>query len=311
MRALPTSRLASAALCAALLVGIAGSAAVATDLAGERTRTARHPAVPGADALLARIKALSDTGSVPAPVAELLERSLREARLTPGEAHRLGEAAKRAVTEAATGTPAAAAAPTAAAVPAEPPAAVTPTAPAATPTNAVAPSADASLSSAASPSMTATPPAATPSTPVRPPAATPSAATPSTAAGAVVPALPALPAVPAVPAVPAGSALGTLTQTLGLPAPAPVPPAAGGSARLAAPAAPDTASDALAKLTGAIDALVKAVVSSLDDVLPAATGVVNGLLGLLKPVLPGAGTPTPAPSAALPGLPSVPALPAG
>ncbi|MFF0849677.1 hypothetical protein ACFYVM_01315 [Streptomyces sp. NPDC003280] len=302
MRALPTSRLASAALCAALLVGIAGSAAVATDLAGERTRTARHPAVPGADALLARIKALSDTGSVPAPVAELLERSLREGRLTPGEAHRLGEAAKRAVTEAATGTPAAAAAPTAAA-PAEPPAAMTPTAPAATPTNAVAPSADASLSSAASPSMTATPPAATPSTPVRPPAATPSAATPSTAAGAVVPALPALPAVPA------GSALGTLTQTLGLPAPAPVPPAAGGSARLAAPAVRDTASDALAKLTGAIDALVKAVVSSLDDVLPAATGVVNGLLGLLKPVLPGAGTPTPAPSAALPGLPSV--LPAG
>ncbi|MDI1457517.1 hypothetical protein NHG22_27460, partial [Streptomyces sp. ATE26] len=181
MRALPTSRLASAALCAALLVGIAGSAAVATDLAGERTRTARHPAVPGADALLARIKALSDTGSVPAPVAELLERSLREGRLTPGEAHRLGEAAKRAVTEAATGTPAAAAAPTAAAVPAEPPAAMTPTAPAATPTNAVAPSADASLSSAASPSTTATPPAATPSTPVRPPAATPSAATPSTA----------------------------------------------------------------------------------------------------------------------------------
>ncbi|MGV9901356.1 hypothetical protein ACWDU8_02425 [Streptomyces sp. NPDC003388] len=310
MRALPTSRLASAALCAALLVGIAGSAAVATDLAGERTRTARHPAVPGADALLARIKALSDTGSVPAPVAELLERSLREGRLTPGEAHRLGEAAKRAVTEAATGTPAAAAAPTAAAVPAEPPAAMTPTAPAATPTNAVAPSADAWLSSAASPSMTATPPAATPSTPVRPPAATPSAATPSaatpsTAAGAVVPALPALPAVPA------GSALGTLTQTLGLPAPAPVPPAAGGSARLAAPAVRDTASDALVRLTGAIDALVKAVVSSLDDVLPAATGVVNGLLGLLKPVLPGAGTPTPAPSAALPGLPSVPALPAG
>ncbi|MEV5731804.1 hypothetical protein [Streptomyces sp. NPDC052292] len=301
MRALPTSRLASAALCAALLVGIAGSAAVATDLAGERTRTARHPAVPGADALLARIKALSDTGSVPAPVAELLERSLREGRLTPGEAHRLGEAAKRAVTEAATGTPAAAAAPTAAA-PTEPSAAMTPTAPAATPTNAVAPSADASLSSAASPSMTATPPAATPSTPVRPPAATPSAATPSTAAGAVV---------PAVPAVPAGSALGTLTQTLGLPAPAPVPPAAGGSARLAAPAVRDTASDALAKLTGAIDALVKAVVSSLDDVLPAATGVVNGLLGLLKPVLPGAGTPTPAPSAALPGLSSVPALPAG
>lgn len=304
MRALPTSRLASAALCAALLVGIAGSAAVATDLAGERTRTARHPAVPGADALLARIKALSDTGSVPAPVAELLERSLREGRLTPGEAHRLGEAAKRAVTEAATGTPAAAAAPTAAA-PAEPPAAMTPTAPAATPTNAVAPSADASLSSAASPSMTATPPAATPSTPVRPPAATPSAATPSPAAGAVVPAL------PAVPAVPAGSALGTLTQTLGLPAPAPVPPAAGGSARLAAPAVRDTASDALAKLTGAIDVLVKAVVSSLDDVLPAATGVVNGLLGLLKPVLPGAGTPTPAPSAALPVLSSVPALPAG
>ncbi|MGW5324901.1 hypothetical protein [Streptomyces sp. NPDC004014] len=303
MRALPPSRLASAALCAALLVGIAGSAAVATDLAGERTRTARHPAVPGADALLARIKALSDTGSVPAPAAELLERSLREGRLTPGEAHRLGEAAKRAVTEAATGAPAAATAP-AAAAPAKPLAAMTPTPPAATPTIAVAPSADAPLSTAASPSMTATPPAATPSTPVRPPAATPSAATPSTPAGAAVPALPALPAVPS------GSALGTLTQTLGLPAPAPAPPAAGGSARLAAPGARDTASDALAKLTGAIDALVKAVVSSLDDVLPAATGVVDGLLGLLEPVLPGAGTPTPAPSAALPGLPSVPALPA-
>ncbi|MFF2201988.1 hypothetical protein [Streptomyces sp. NPDC058145] len=68
----------------------------------------------------------------------------------------------------------------------------------------------------------------------------------------------------------------------------------------------------LAAPTGAIDALVKAVVSSLDDVLPTATGVVNEPLGLLKSALPGTGAPTPnlaLPS--VPGLPVVPALPTG
>ena len=99
-----------------------------------------------------------------------------------------------------------------------------------------------------------------------------------------------------------------MSQTLGLPVPAPDPLVANGAARLAAPAARDATSDALAALTGAIDALVKAVVSSLDDLLPTATGVVNEPLGLLKPALPGTGAPTP--NLALPGVPGVPGLPA-
>ncbi|MGW0282140.1 hypothetical protein ACWDXT_03395 [Streptomyces sp. NPDC003236] len=266
MRVLPPRRLASATLCAALLVGVAGSAAVATDLAGERTQAGSRSAVPGAEPLLARIEALSGTGAVPAPVRELLEQSLHKGRLTPAEARRLGEAAKRSVTEAATGTPATAATPAA-------------------PTSAPAPSMDPTLSTAASPSM----------------AAASGAATPSAATG---------PAAPATPALPAD---GTMSQTLGMHVPAPDPLAADGAARVAAPTARDAASDVLATLTGAIDALVKAVVAGLDDVLPAATGVVNGLLGLLKPLLPGTGTPTLAlPSVpALPSLPAVPALPTG
>jgi len=168
MRVLPPRRLASATLCAAFLVGIAGSAAVATDLARERTQVGSPSAVPGADPLLARIKALSDTGSVPAPVRELPEQSLRKGRLTPGEAHRLGEAAKRSVAEAATAAPATAATPTDAATPTTPLTALTPAVPADTPTSAATPSMDPTLSTAASPSMAAT---------------TPTAATPSTATG--------------------------------------------------------------------------------------------------------------------------------
>ncbi|MEW2254662.1 hypothetical protein [Streptomyces sp. NPDC047869] len=257
MRVLPPRRLASATLCAAFLVGIAGSAAVATDLARERTPVGSRPAVPGAAPLLARIKALSVTGSVPAPVKELLEQSLRKGRLTPGEAHRLGEAAKRSVTEAVTG------APTAAATPATPLAAMTPVAPADTPTSAATPSMDPASSTAVSPSMdptlsTAVSPSMDPtlSTAASPSmTAVPSAATPSTATG---------PEAPATPAVPAD---GAMSQTLGLPDPAAAPPAADGAARMAAPTARDATSDALAALTGAIDALVKADVSSLDDVL--------------------------------------------
>ncbi|MFF2201987.1 hypothetical protein [Streptomyces sp. NPDC058145] len=165
MRVLPPRRLASATLCAAFLVGIAGSAAVATDLVRERTQVGSPSAVPGADPLLARIKALSDTGSVPAPVKELPEQSLRKGRLTPGEAHRLGEAAKRSVAEEATAAPATAATPTDAATPLT---ALTPAVPADTPTSAATPSMDPTLSTAASPSMAAT---------------TPTAATPSTATG--------------------------------------------------------------------------------------------------------------------------------
>ncbi|MFF4038987.1 hypothetical protein [Streptomyces sp. NPDC001816] len=58
MRVLPVRRLASTTLCAALLVGIAGPAAVAADSARERTHAGSHSAVPGADALLSQVRSL-------------------------------------------------------------------------------------------------------------------------------------------------------------------------------------------------------------------------------------------------------------
>ncbi|MET9367948.1 hypothetical protein ABZY00_08840 [Streptomyces griseoflavus] len=101
MRALPARRIALGALCAALLAGITGPAAVAADsLPGpERAVTSA--------ALLARIdKADADRGEL-APVAALARAVLEseDGQLPPGRARVLGEAAKAAVVAAADDDP--------------------------------------------------------------------------------------------------------------------------------------------------------------------------------------------------------------
>ncbi|MEV5954318.1 hypothetical protein AB0M11_11180 [Streptomyces sp. NPDC051987] len=105
MRALPARRLASTALCAALLAGITGPAALAAP-AHERGRATARTPVPGADALLGRTRSLGGLTALLGPVTALLTAVLEADRgqLTPDRAARLADAAKAAIarlTEAA------------------------------------------------------------------------------------------------------------------------------------------------------------------------------------------------------------------
>ncbi|MEU1477041.1 hypothetical protein [Streptomyces sp. NPDC005760] len=97
MRGLPARRIASAALCAALLVAVAGPAAVA-DPAREHTRAASRASLPDADTL-AQVKSLSDLGGVLTPVTDLLNSVLKadNGQLPADEATRLGTAVKDAI----------------------------------------------------------------------------------------------------------------------------------------------------------------------------------------------------------------------
>ncbi|MFF4014432.1 hypothetical protein [Streptomyces sp. NPDC001843] len=102
MRALPTRRIASGALCAALLVGITGPAAMAAAPARERSHTASPDAsLPGADALATKVRRLGALGSGITPVTDLLNAVLEadNGRLPAAEARKLGDAAKRALAE--------------------------------------------------------------------------------------------------------------------------------------------------------------------------------------------------------------------
>ncbi|MEV5544570.1 hypothetical protein AB0L35_00300 [Streptomyces sp. NPDC052309] len=96
MRALPARRIACSALCAALLAGTTGTAAMASDSAREPNR------VVSPDTLLVQVRHLDARGGDLAPVADLLNAVLTtgEGRLPGAEARRLGEAAKRAVDDA-------------------------------------------------------------------------------------------------------------------------------------------------------------------------------------------------------------------
>ncbi|MGW2934367.1 hypothetical protein ACWDA7_21500 [Streptomyces sp. NPDC001156] len=100
MRALPARRLASSALCATLLLGITGPAAVAAghDSARGRPQVATAP-LPGADALLARAQELSSINSAVVPVTELVTAVLKadNGQLSASDAARLGKAAKDAI----------------------------------------------------------------------------------------------------------------------------------------------------------------------------------------------------------------------
>ncbi|MGW2567097.1 hypothetical protein [Streptomyces sp. NPDC001537] len=102
MRALPARRIASVALSAALLVGIAAPAAVAAGSARERARTSSLGPVPGADELIPQIKKLGDIGGVLTPVARLLSAVLKAdgGQLSVVEAQKLGDAVKDAIAKA-------------------------------------------------------------------------------------------------------------------------------------------------------------------------------------------------------------------
>ncbi|MFJ5639099.1 hypothetical protein [Streptomyces sp. NPDC093223] len=119
MRALPARRLASTALCALLLAGITGPAAVAAGPAHRRGDAKSEAPVPGADALLAQAKSLGGLGAVLKPVTDLLDTVLAadNGQLTPDQATQLGDAVKAAIAQVAAAAPAA---PPAAAVPSAP-----------------------------------------------------------------------------------------------------------------------------------------------------------------------------------------------
>lgn len=116
MPALSARHIASSALCASLLVGITGPAAMAADSAHERSPAAASPhdaRLARMDALLANVRKIN--GGELAPVADLLDAVLRadDGRLPPAEAERLGAAAKRALAEASAKAPAPSVTPTA------------------------------------------------------------------------------------------------------------------------------------------------------------------------------------------------------
>ncbi|MFG2571285.1 hypothetical protein [Streptomyces sp. NPDC048481] len=117
MRGLPVRRIASTALCASLVLGLAAPAAMAADgaTARERVAAASDAPVPGSAALLAQGKGLGDLSTVLAPVTQTLTTVLKadDGRLTPGEATRLGDAVKTAVAKITAETAVAPAAPAA------------------------------------------------------------------------------------------------------------------------------------------------------------------------------------------------------
>ncbi|MGW2828098.1 hypothetical protein [Streptomyces sp. NPDC001286] len=166
MRALPARRIASTALCAALLVGIAAPAAVAAGPAAERAHAESRTPVPGADTLLGQVQSLSGLGGVLTPVTDLLSSVLQadNGRLSDTEAAELSTAVKDAIAKVT---------------------AAMPTAP----------------STATTPSIAPTPPA-TPAAPVPPAASTPPA-TPATPVPPLTPATPALPAAAQATTLPA------------------------------------------------------------------------------------------------------------
>jgi hypothetical protein len=110
MRGLSTRRIASTALCAALLAGISAPAAMAADSTlGHRHAVSRAP-VTGTDAQLARVKSPGNLGGSFTPITNLLNTELKadNGQLTAAQATRLVSATKQAVARV---TPQAAATP--------------------------------------------------------------------------------------------------------------------------------------------------------------------------------------------------------
>ncbi|MFF8013276.1 hypothetical protein [Streptomyces sp. NPDC007929] len=112
---LPARRIATSALCATLLLGITGSAAVAAGSASapERTSAATRAPVPDADALLGQVESLGDLGGVVVPVTDLLTAVLKadEGRLPHSQAAKLNTSVQDAIDQATADAPAPAATP--------------------------------------------------------------------------------------------------------------------------------------------------------------------------------------------------------
>ncbi|GAQ63271.1 hypothetical protein [Streptomyces scabiei] len=287
MRVLPVRRLAVSALGAALLLGVTAPAVLAADVGSAPERTRSAAPVPGADALQAQLKGLGDLGGVLKPVTELLDAVLKadDGRLSADRAAELGKAVRDAIDKARASAPAT---PPAAVPPGVPPV-VLPVAPPVVPPVALP----------VDPTAPAVPPAAdAPTVPAAP--SLPSV--PASPAAPVVPAAPALPLVPAAP--PAAQSAVTL------------PAFDRGPVRSVGTVAADPVSDALTTLQTAVDSLLEAATSGdLAQVLPAANGVVAGLVQFVGATLLGSGLPAPlavppvAPSAELPVTPATDTLP--
>ncbi len=112
---------------------------------------------------------------------------------------------------------------------------------------------------------------------------------------------------PAAPAAPATSVRPVMPPAPGTPT-SPALSALPLSGQPLAAGPVDVRADAVAVLKKSVDDLVKAVTGAkADGVVPAATSVVTGLVGLVVATLVGAGLPVPS----LPGLPQPPKSPAG
>ncbi|GHI07596.1 hypothetical protein AQI88_25115 [Streptomyces cellostaticus] len=107
MGGLSVRRIASTALCAGLLAGVTGPAAVAADSAPERVRAAAHTPVPGADALLSQVTNLGNLQTVLGPVLDLLHTVLKadNGQLSADQATKLVQAAKDAIAKAKAAAP--------------------------------------------------------------------------------------------------------------------------------------------------------------------------------------------------------------
>ncbi|HEY8981905.1 MAG TPA: hypothetical protein VIU15_20255, partial [Streptomyces sp.] len=130
MRGLSVRRIASTALCASLVLGVAAPTALAADgTARERGAAAAQAPLPvDAGALLAQTKSLGDLGALLTPVADLLDSVLKapDGQLTPDKAAALSDAVKAAVAKI---TAAAPTTPTAPELPATPELLATPAVP--------------------------------------------------------------------------------------------------------------------------------------------------------------------------------------
>ncbi|MEU0196880.1 MULTISPECIES: hypothetical protein [unclassified Streptomyces] len=108
---LPARRIATSALCATLLLGVTGPAALAADStsAPERAHAASRAPVPEADELLVQVEILGDLGGVLTPVADLLSAVLKAdgGQLAPSQAAKLGTSVQDAIDQATATSPAA------------------------------------------------------------------------------------------------------------------------------------------------------------------------------------------------------------
>ncbi|MET7360447.1 hypothetical protein ABZS76_18630 [Streptomyces sp. NPDC005562] len=104
MRALPVRRIATPALCAALLIGAAGPALAAHgDTSRDETPAARTAPAPDPKALLGQAQQLSGLGGVLTPVTDLLTAVLKakDGKLPPQDVKKHADAVKKALAAAA------------------------------------------------------------------------------------------------------------------------------------------------------------------------------------------------------------------